>query len=76
MGERSELGVQFAAMTATKDEARVDRIRAVINALNGRGSNSAGVQKELLPAALVGFFLDELREQFAELRELLENQAE
>lgn len=61
-------------MTTAKDEARVDRIRAVINALNGKGSNSAGVQKELLSAALVGFFLDELREQFAELTELLENQ--
>jgi len=61
-------------MTRPEDEARVDRIRAVINALNGRASNSPGVQKELLPAALVGFFLDELREQFAELRELLEKQ--
>ncbi|HKP61718.1 MAG TPA: hypothetical protein VJV78_33540 [Polyangiales bacterium] len=63
-------------MTTAKDEARVDRIRAVINALNGKGSNSAGVQKELLSAALVGFFLDELREQFADLTELLENQPE
>ncbi|HKU37548.1 MAG TPA: hypothetical protein VJR89_05355 [Polyangiales bacterium] len=63
-------------MTTAKDEARVDRIRAVINALNGKGSNNAGVQKELLPAALVGFFLDELREQFAELKELLEKEPE
>lgn len=63
-------------MTSPKDEARVDRIRAVINALNGRGSNSPGVQKELLPAALVGFFVDELREQFTQLQELLEKQAE
>ena len=62
--------------TAARDEARVDRIRAVVNALNGKGSNSAGVPKELLPAALVGFFLDELREQFTELKELLENQPE
>lgn len=61
-------------MTTTKDEARVDRIRAVIHALTGRGSNNAGVPKELLPAALVGFFLDELREQYAELSQLLENQ--
>jgi hypothetical protein len=59
-------------MTTPKDEARVDRIRAVINALNGRGSNSPGVQKELIPAALVGFFLDELREEYAELKGLLE----
>lgn len=63
-------------MTTAKDEARVDRIRAVINALNGKGSNNAGVQKELLPAALVSFFVDELREQFAELRELFETRAE
>jgi hypothetical protein len=63
-------------MTSPKDEARVDRIRAVINALNGRNSNSPGVQKELLPAALVGFFVDELREQFAQLQELLEKNAE
>jgi hypothetical protein len=61
-------------MTKVKDAARVERIRAVINALTGKGSNSAGVQKELLSAALVGFFLDELREQFAELTERLENQ--
>jgi hypothetical protein len=59
-------------MTTPKDEARVDRIRAVINALNGRGSNSPGVQKELLPAALVGFFVDELREEFEQLKALLE----
>ena len=63
-------------MTTTKDEARVDRIRAVINALNGRGSNNAGVPKELLSAALVGFFLDELREQYVELKQLLENQSD
>jgi hypothetical protein len=63
-------------MTTPKDEARVDRIRAVINALNGRGSNSPGVQKELLPAALVSFFVDELREQFTELKELLEKQGD
>jgi hypothetical protein len=63
-------------MTTPKDEDRVDRIRAVINALNGRGSNSPGVQKELLSAALVGFFLDELREQLAELTERLEKQAD
>jgi hypothetical protein len=61
-------------MTTPKDEARVDRIRAVINALNGRGSNSPGVQKELLPAALVGFFVDELREQLAELTERLDQE--
>jgi hypothetical protein len=61
-------------MTTPKDEARVDRIRAVINALNGRGSNSPGVQKELIPAALVSFFVDELREQFSELSELLKKQ--
>jgi hypothetical protein len=61
-------------MTSAKDEARVDRIRSVINALNGKGSNNPGVQKELLPAALVGFFLDELREQYAELKELLGNE--
>ena len=63
-------------MATPEDEARVDRIRAVINALNGRGSNSPGVQKELLPAALVGFYLDELREQFARLTQLLEKQDE
>ena len=67
-------GVYTSGMTTPEDEARVDRIRAVVNALNGRGSNSPGVQKELLPAALVSFFVDELREQFAELRELLEKQ--
>jgi hypothetical protein len=61
-------------MTSPKDEARVDRIRAVINALNGRGSNSPGVQKELIPAALVGFFLDELREEYEQLKALLEKQ--
>jgi hypothetical protein len=59
-------------MATQKDEARVDRIRTVINALNGKGSNSPGVQKEHLPAALVGFFLDELREQIAELPALLQ----
>lgn len=59
-------------MATPTDEARVDRIRTVINALNGKGSNSPGVQKEHLPAALVGFFLDELREQFAALTERLE----
>jgi hypothetical protein len=63
-------------MATPEDEARVDRIRNVINALNGRASNSPGVQKELLPAALVGFFLDELREQFAELSELLQKQGD
>jgi hypothetical protein len=63
-------------MTAPKDEARVDRIRTVINALHGRGSNNPGVPKELVPAALVSFFVDELREQFSELRELLEKQGE
>ncbi|HET8935824.1 MAG TPA: hypothetical protein VFN67_20390 [Polyangiales bacterium] len=62
-------------MTSPKDEARVDRIRAVINALNGRGSNSPGVQKELIPAALVGFFLDELREEYEQLKALLEKKA-
>ena len=69
---RSEL--QSRAMANPKDEARVDRIRAVINALNGKGSNSPGVQQEHLPAALVGFFIDELRDQFAELTELLKKQ--
>lgn len=63
-------------MTTPKDEARVDRIRAVINALHGRGSNNPGVPKELVPSALVSFFLDELREQFTEVRELLEKQGE
>lgn len=63
-------------MAKPEDEARVDRIRAVINALNGRGSNSPGVQKELLPAALVSFFVDETREQFARLSELLEKASE
>lgn len=63
-------------MTTLKDEARVDRIRAVISALTGRGSNNAGVPKELLPAAIVGFFLDELREQYGELQQLLEAQSE
>ena len=62
-------------MTSPKDEARVDRIRAVINALNGRGSNSPGVQKELIPAALVGFFLDELREEYEQLKTLLEKKS-
>lgn len=62
-------------MTTPKDEARVDRIRAVINALNGRASNNPGVPKELVPSALVSFFLDELREQFTELRERLAAQA-
>lgn len=63
-------------MATPQDEARVERIRAVINALNGRGSNSPGVQKELLPAALVSFFLDELREQLADLNERIEQQDE
>lgn len=62
-------------MTSPKDEARVDRIRAVINALNGRGSNSPGVQKELIPAALVGFFLDELREEYEQLKTALEKKS-
>jgi len=61
-------------MTTPQDEARVDRIRAVIIALNAKGSNSPGVQKELLPSALVSFFLDELREQVTALRESLETQ--
>jgi hypothetical protein len=59
-------------MSKPEDEARVDRIRAVINALHGRSSNNPGVPKELVPAALVGFFVDELREQLTELRALLE----
>lgn len=63
-------------MATPRDEARVDRIRAVINALNGKGSNSPGVQKEHLPAALVCFFLDELREQFAELTDRLDQQGD
>jgi hypothetical protein len=63
-------------MNRPEDEARVDRIRNVLNALHGRGSNSPGVQKELVPAALVSFFMDELREQFAELKALLEKSAE
>lgn len=63
-------------MTTPRDEARVDRIRAVINALHGRGSNNPGVPKDLVPSALVSFFLDELREQFSELKELLEKQSE
>jgi hypothetical protein len=63
-------------MATPRDEARVDRIRAVINALNGKGSNSPGVQKEHLPAALVSFFLDELREQFAELTDRLDQQSD
>jgi hypothetical protein len=63
-------------MSSQADEARVDRIRTVINALHGRGSNSPGVQKELVPAALVSFFMDELREQFAGLKTLLEKSGE
>ena len=63
-------------MATPRDEARAERIRAVINALNGKGSNSPGVQKEHLPAALVSFFLDELREEFAELTERLEQQTD
>lgn len=62
-------------MTTPKDEARVDRIRTVINALHGRGSNNPGVPKDLVPSALVSFFLDELREQFTEVRQLLEAQS-
>jgi hypothetical protein len=61
-------------MAKPEDEARVDRIRAVINALNGKGSNSPGIQKEYVPAALIGFYLDELREQFAQLAQLLQKQ--
>jgi hypothetical protein len=61
-------------MATKEDEARANRIRAVINALNGRGSNSPGVQQEHLPAALVAFFVDELREQVKEVVELIKTQ--
>jgi len=63
-------------MATKEDEARAGRIRAVINALSGRGSNSPGVQQEHLPAALVAFFVDELREQVAEVVELIKNPPE
>jgi len=61
-------------MATPKDEARVERIRNVINALRAKGSNSPGVQQEHIPAALVGFYVDELREQIQELIDLLKQQ--
>ena len=66
----------YRSMATQEDEARAGRIRAVINALNGRGSNSPGVQQEHLPAALVAFFVDELREQIAEVVDLIKNQTD
>jgi hypothetical protein len=58
-------------MASKEDEARATRIRAVINALNATGSNNPGVKQENVPAALVAFFVDELREQIAEVVTLL-----
>ncbi|MET0388979.1 MAG: hypothetical protein ABW321_23600 [Polyangiales bacterium] len=58
-------------MATKEDEARVARIRAVIDALHAKASNSPGVKEEYIPAALVAFFVGELREQFTELAELL-----
>jgi len=47
----------------------------VISALNATGSNNPGVKQENVPAALVAFFVDELREQVAEVAKLLKKQA-
>lgn len=61
-------------MATKEDEARVGRIRAVIDALHAKASNSPGVKEEYVPAALVAFFIDELREQFTEVAELLKRE--
>lgn len=61
-------------MATKQDEARVARIRAVIDALHAKASNSPGVKEEYIPAALVAFFMDELREQFTEVSDLLKKE--
>lgn len=63
-------------MPTKADEERAGRIRAVIHALTGKGTNSPGIQQEHLPAALVAFFTDELREQIAQVVELLKTPTE
>jgi hypothetical protein len=62
-------------MASKEDEARVGRIRAVIDALHAKASNSPGVKEEYIPAALVAFFVDELNEGVAEMTELLKKKA-
>ena len=67
--------MRYHALMATKeDEARAARIRSVIQVLTAAGSNNPGVKQENMPAALVAFFIDELREQIAEVVSLLKTQ--
>jgi hypothetical protein len=66
--------LQSFAMANKEDEARVGRIRAVIDALHAKASNSPGVKEEYIPAALVAFFVDEFREQVAEAVKQLKKQ--
>jgi hypothetical protein len=63
-----------ASMATKEDEARVARIRAVIQALTAAGSNNPGVKQENIPSALLAFFIDELREQVAEVVHLVKTQ--